>query len=536
MPTTILFNGPIYTLDRSQPRVQALAIRDGRIVAMGSEGKVYGAIGGRGEAINLQGRAVIPALTDAHVHLVWHGLASRNVQLDGVEDFDEALRRIEQAARRLPEGTWLQGRGWDHTRWGGRWPTAQDLDRVVPDRPVLLSRKDGHSAWVNSRALQIAGIDNDTPDPPGGAIKREKGRATGILQETAIDLVRRHIPEATEEEQLAAVRDAIAEAHSYGMVGMHIPATMTPGDGKITLTTLQRLRDQGELKLRCLVYLGLDTLDEALALGLRSGLGDRWLRIGGIKMFADGTLGSETADMLAHYEGRRHFGMPVMPVEELNEYVRRAIAGGLSVAVHAIGDAANRKVLDAVEAALGAQPAAPPPPIPNRIEHCQVLHPRDIPRFAQLGVVASMQPIHCTSDMETAERLWGDRCAYAYAWRSLRDAGATLAFGSDAPVEPLNPWPGVHAAVTRQRPGEVPPEGWYPEQRLSVEEALYGFTCGAAQAAGAAHELGSLAVGKIADLAVLSADPFKVRPAELHGLQAELTILEGEVVWERKTS
>jgi predicted amidohydrolase YtcJ len=555
MSLTILYNGPIYTLDPSQPRVQAVAVRDGRVVAMGSEGKVYGAVGGRAEMINLQGRAAIPALTDAHVHLVWHALAMRNVQLDGVDDFDEVLRRIEAAARRLPAGAWLQGRGWDHTRWGGRWPTAEDLDRIVPDRPVLLSRKDGHSAWVNTRALQIAGIDDDTADPPGGAIKREKGRATGVLQEMAIELMRRHVPEASVEEQLSALRDAIAEAHSYGMAGVHIPTSMTPGDGTVLLSDLQQLRERGELKLRCLAYIGLDGLDQALALGVRSGLGDHWLRIGGVKMFADGTLGSETADMLAHYEGRRHFGLPVMEVEELNACIGKAIAGGLSISVHAIGDAANRKVLDAIEQAVRAkhsriQSTEPPQelvranvspqhqgsPIPNRIEHCQVLDPRDIPRFAQLGVVASMQPIHCTSDMETADRLWGERCAYAYAWRSLKEAGATLAFGSDAPVEPLNPWPGIHAAVTRQRPNGAPAGGWYPEQRLSVEEALHGFTCGAAIAAGASEALGSIAPGKLADIAVLSADPFKLDPAELHRVSAELTMIEGDVVWERKAS
>ncbi|HWQ15418.1 MAG TPA: amidohydrolase [Roseiflexaceae bacterium] len=553
MPVTVLYNGPIYTLDPAQPRAQAIAVRDGRVVAVGSEGKVYGAVGGRGETINLQGRAVIPALTDAHVHLIWHALARRTVRLDDVADFDEALRRIEAAARGLPPGAWLQGGGWDHTRWGGRWPTAEDLDRVAPDRPALLSRKDGHSAWVNSRALEIAGIGDDTPDPPGGAIRREKGRATGILQETAIDLARRHVPDPSEAERLAAVEEAIAEAHSYGMAGMHLPTSMRPGDGALHLADLQTLRARGRLRLRCLAYLGLDALDQALALGVKSGLGDAWLRIGGVKLFADGSLGSETAEMLEHYEGRRHFGLPVMPVEELNDCVRRAIHGGLSVCVHAIGDAANRKVLDAIEAALqiedsrlkledsaaaGRAPASSfklqSSIIPNRIEHCQVLHPRDIPRFARLGVVASMQPIHCTSDMETADRLWGERCTYAYAWRALRDAGAVLAFGSDAPVEPLNPWLGVHAAVTRQRPGGVPAGGWHPEQRLTVEEALLGFTAGAACAAGMERELGALVPGKLADLTVLSADPFKLSPSELHTVCAELTMIEGDVVWERK--
>jgi len=552
MSTTILYNGPIYTLDPAQPQAHALAIRDGRVLAIGSEGKVQAAAGGRAEGINLRGRAVIPALTDAHVHLVWHGLARREIRLEGVDDLEIALQSIAAGAAALPEGAWLRGGGWDHTLWGGQWPTAALLDKLIPDRPAILTRKDGHSAWANSRALEIAGIDDDTPDPPGGSIQREKKRATGILLETAVDLVRNHLPALTEEERLAALRDATAEAYSYGMIGVQIPPGLRPGDAAQALADLQKLREQGQLGLRCLVHLGLDGLDDALRLGVRSGLGDRWLRIGGVKMFADGSLGSETAEMLSHYEGRRHLGSQTISTDELNDAVRRAIAGGISVIIHAIGDGANRRVLNAIEQAQSQLSVVSSPSqdvaddqsrttdngrrtIPNRIEHCQILHPSDIPRFAQLGVIASMQPIHCTADMDVAERLWGERCAYAYAWRSLKDSGAVLAFGSDAPVESLNPWLSVHAAVTRQRPGNIPPAGWHPEQCLNVEEALWGFTGGAAVAAGATHEQGTLVPGMLADLAVLSADPFKIKPADLHAVQAELTMIEGEVVWERKT-
>ncbi|ABU59870.1 Amidohydrolase 3 [Roseiflexus castenholzii DSM 13941] len=526
----ILYNGPIYTLDPAHPRAQAVAIRNGRVIAVGSEGKVRAAVTGRAEGINLNGRALIPALTDAHVHLIAHALARRNVRLDDAATLDDALQQIGVAAERLPAGAWVQGRGWDHSRWG-RWPTAADLDAVIGDRPAYFSRKDGHSAWVSSAALRLAGITAETPDPVGGAIQRERGEPTGILLETAIDLVRRHIPEPGQEERLAAVREAIEEAHSYGMVGMHLPTSMTPGDGRMTLDDLQTLRERGHLQLRCLVYLGLDGLDAALALGLHSGLGDRWIRLGGIKMFADGSLGSQTADMLAPYEGSSNRGIAVLSSGELRHAVRRAIHGGLAVMVHAIGDAANRKVLDAIEAAL---PGAPPLSIPNRIEHCQVVHPDDLPRFARLGVIASMQPIHCTADMEVADVLWGKRCAYAYAWRSFLDAGATLAFGSDAPVESLNPWLSVHAAVTRQRPEGTPDGGWYSEQRLTVEEALRGFCYGCAVAAGAAAEQGVIAPGMLADFAILSADPFKLDPSALHTIRAEMTILEGKVVWEQE--
>jgi predicted amidohydrolase YtcJ len=544
MPSIILFNGPIYTLDPTQPRAQALGIRDGRVIAVGSEGKVQAAVGGRAEPINLRGRAVIPALTDAHVHLVWCALARREVRLDGLDDFEVALQRISAAADRLPAEAWLRGGGWNHLSWGGRWPTAADLDQVGGDRPALLMRKDGHSAWVNSRALAIAGIDDTTPDPPGGSIQREKKQATGILLENAIGLVRQFIPDPSTDERLSAIRDTISEAHSYGMVGMHIPPALQPGDGALALGDVQRLRARNQLKLRCLMHVGLDVLDDALRLGLRSGIGDRWIRIGGVKMFADGSLGSETAQLLSHYEGRRHLGVATITTDELNDAVRRALAGGLAVTIHAIGDAANRRVLDAIAAAQADPPAPdadPPPPteratIPNRIEHAQLLHPRDIPRFAQLGVVASVQPVHCTADMTMAETLWGrERCATAYAWRSLADAGTVLAFGSDAPVESLNPWLSVHAAVTRQRPSGAPAEGWFPEQRLSVTEALTGFTHGSAIAAGAAHEQGTLMPGMLADLAILSNDPFKIKPADLHAITADVTMMEGEVVWERQS-
>lgn len=547
MSTSFLYNGPIYTLDPAMPRVQAIGIRDGRVFVAGSEGKVQAAVGGRAEPLNLHGRAVIPALTDAHIHFTAYALGRRQLRLEDVDDFDALVARAAAAATALPKDAWLLGGGWDHSRWGGRWPHAADIDARTPDRPIFLTRKDGHSAWANSRALELAGIDDTTPDPPGGSIQREKQHATGILFENALDLVRRHIPAVTQADRLDAVRAAMIEAHSYGMAGIHLMPGLTAGDGALTLSDYQALRALGQLKLRCLLQIGLDGLDDALRLGMRSGLGDRWLRIGGVKMFSDGSLGSETAEMLSHYEGRRHLGTATMTTDDLNDAVRRALAGGIAVTIHAIGDAANRRVLDAIELAqmdLGDQglggessqsPIAHPASlIPNRIEHAQIVHPQDIPRFAQLGVIASMQPIHATADMEAADQLWGARSANAYAWKLLQAAGATLAFGSDAPVEALNPWLSVHAAVTRQRPGNFPPAGWYPEQRVDITSALRGFCAGAAAAAGAAHEQGTLLPGMLADLAILSADPFKLDPSELHAVKAELTMIEGEVVWEKK--
>jgi hypothetical protein len=472
---------------------------------------------------------------------MWYALRRREVQLEGVASYEEALDRIADAATRLPDGAWLQGGGWDHSLWDGHWPTAADLDTRVPNNPVLLVRKDGHSAWVNTLALAAGGIDETTPDPAGGAIRRERGQPTGVLFESAIDIVRQHIPPASEEYRLSAIRDAITEAHSYGMVGMHIPPGLQEGDGALALADMQRLRSIGKLDLRCLMHLDYHTLDQSIALGIRSGLGDRWIKIGGVKLFADGSLGSETAEMLTHYEGKRNAGIATITTEDLNEAVRKANSNGLSVIIHAIGDAANRRVLDAIQNARewnmqhkDVSDTNVPFAIPNRIEHAQLLHPHDLPRFAQLGVVASMQPIHATADMEVADRLWGSRCDLAYAWRSLQQSGAVLAFGSDAPVEAMNPWLSIHAAVTRQRINGFPPGGWYPEQRISLNDALRGFTVGAACAAGADREQGTLMPGMLADLAVLSTDPFKAHPGDLHAITSEMTMLEGRIVWERK--
>ncbi len=535
MPTLILYNGPIYTLDPQHPVVRAVAVRDGRIIAVGSEGHVQAATAsaGRNEGINLQGRAVVPGLTDSHVHLTYQGLASQELQLGGARSIAEAVGRVADHARSLPPGTWLRGGGWDHSLWGGQWPSRSDLDAVCQATPAMLLRKDGHSIWVNSAALALAGISANTPDPVGGHIQRDRdGAATGILLESAIELIRAEAPPASPAERRAALRIAMHEALSYGITSIHITPGICPSDGEETLADLQVMREHDEVRLRCLAHLSACNLDAAIALGLRSGLGDGWLRIGGLKLFADGSLGSESAEMLSHYESRRHLGMATIEREVLEATVAQANANGISVAIHAIGDAANRKVLDAIELARGdGEP--PALAMPNRIEHCQVLHPQDIARFAALGVIASMQPIHCTSDMAIAEALWGVRCAHAYAWRELLASGATLAFGSDAPVETLNPWPGIHAAVTRQLPDGHPKGGWHPEQRLSIGEAISAYCIGPAIASGEAGQKGRIALGMRADMAVLTGDPFHSAPGELHAITAAMTLVGGKIAFER---
>jgi hypothetical protein len=541
MTTLLLYNGPIYTLNPAQPHATALAVRDDRILAVGDLQEVRAATGRTTMEIDLAGRAVIPGLTDAHVHFTWHGFALQRVRLSSAPTLEAALEHIAAKVATLPPGAWLQGGGWNHGRWAGRWPTRDDLDRVCPNHPAMLVRRDGHSIWVNSQALALAGIDDTTPDPPDGVIQRDsQGRATGILLEGAQELVRRVVPTPTPAERLAALRLAQAEALSYGLTSLHIPPSPISSDGRETLNDLQILYNRGELQVRCLAHLADPDLDAALALGLRSGLGDHWLRIGGLKIFADGSLGSETAEMLEPYSGRTSRGIAMFPEGELHALIQRACAGGISVVVHAIGDAANRKVLDAIaktqhQQSVPGSSVLSSPALPNRIEHAQVLHPEDIGRFTRLGVVASMQPAHATSDMQVAERLWGARCRTAYAWQALKSAGTVLAFGSDAPVEPLNPWRGIHAAVTRQRIDSTLEGGWYPEQRLSLADTLHACCIGPTVASGETGSKGMLAPGMLADLAILAVDPFAIQPEDLHAVTVDMTIVGGKMLFQHNS-
>jgi hypothetical protein len=421
----------------------------------------------------------------------------------------------------------LVGRGWDQSRWG-RWPTAADLDSAVSDRPALLTRKDGHCVWLNSAALAACAIGRDTPDPSGGEIERLDGQPTGILRENAIDLALKALPALDASERQAAMAEAWREAWRHGLTGAH-----DMGYGPAALfRDLAALRDAGDLGLRFVWYLPREALDEAIGLGLRSGLGDAWLRVGGLKLYLDGTLGSQTADLLDAYEGtpgRR--GVPTLDALEFTELVRRATGAGLATAVHAIGDGANRKALDGFAAVPNGR-GGDGRTLRRRIEHCQLVAPGDIRRFADLGVIASVQPIHLVADMALAERYWGARTAHAYAWRSFLDAGATLAFGSDAPVESLSVFAGIYAAVSRQGSAGLPRSGWHPEQRLTVHEAIQGYTTGPASASGQEDELGTLQTGRRADLIVVDRDPFTVAPRELASLRVLATMIDGIWVWQ----
>lgn len=531
---TVLYNGIIRTQYEAQPCVSALAVRDGRVIALGTDDEVRPLLASAGEAINLEGKLVLPGLVDAHVHFSHYASLLHEVDLTLTRSAQEAAERVAEFAQRLPAGAWVRGRGWSQEHWAERtFPTAALLDALIPDRPVYLAAHSGHAAWVNSLALRLAHIGPQTPDPPGGKIARDAaGNPSGVLFETAMELVNRVMPEPSPEQLAEAVKIAMAHAHRSGLTGVH------DFDGALAFRAYQILHERGDLTLRIVKNIPLDLLDHAIALGIRWGFGDDFLRIGGVKLFADGALGPRTAWMMEPYEGEpRNYGICTLDPEEMREHVSRASAAGLPSAIHAIGDRAVHHVLNVYEAvrAEEAERGVLPEQMRHRIEHVQLIHPQDAPRLGQLGVVASMQPNHAPSDMDMAERYWGNRCDFAYNWRLQLDAGAMLALGSDAPIEPIEPLPNIQAAVTRRRPDGTPgPQGWRSgpdgRGRLSVEEAVRGFTLGPAYAAGMKDRLGRLAPGYLADLVVLEQDIYTCDPMTIGAVGVLGTMVGGRWV------
>jgi predicted amidohydrolase YtcJ len=525
----VLHHGRIFTCEATQPWAEAVLIRKGRVAYVGSNADVTAAASADIPSIDLDGRLALPGFCDAHVHLLNLGISRQIVNLRGAHSLEEAVDRVRERAGTTPAGRWVRGHGWDQNEWAQpSFPDRRPLDDVAPENPVVLAHTSGHATWVNSRALALAGINADTPDPAGGRIGRdpESGEPTGLLFETAGQLVLAALPELTAGERLEALKEAIRYAQSLGVTSAH-----DMGLGHRTLAALRTLREQEELGLRVRAYLKRERLDDFIAEGLRTGDGDDLLSVGGAKFVADGALGSQTASMLEPLEGQPdNYGVAVIPANELETLVQKALDAGLATAVHAIGDRANREALDVYEKMMGRRGS-----LRLRIEHCQLLSPEDVPRFAGLGIVASVQPIHATSDMNKADRAWGNRSSGAYAFRSLLDSGARLAFGSDCPVETMDVVAGIHAAVTRRRADGTPPGGWYPEQRLSLEETVKAYTLGPAHAAGQEAVLGSLAPGKLGDAVVLSRDIFAIAdPMDILTAQVDLTVLGGRIVHERE--
>lgn len=528
----LVHGGTIHTQDPRAPRVEALLARDGTVVATGARVDVeaiarhLGSHSGDQARLDLEGATVIPGMIDAHIHLLHWASSLDRVPLTGVTSRAEVVRRVAEAVARVPDGGWVQGWGWDHSLWedtDGTFPDAGVLDAVAAEVPVALNRKDGHMVWLNSRAMALANVGPSTESPAGGVVGRDRhGAPNGLLFENAIDLLDGAIPALTHAQAVDALRRHLPALHRVGLTGVHVP------EGARTFRALQALESAGDLGLRVHMMLPSGVARDLVAAGVTTGIGSARLKVGHVKFFVDGSLGSETAAMFDPFIGSPgNVGVLVMDPDDLLEGVRECLAAGLVPAIHAIGDRANRTVLDVFEA---TRDAWSPLGMRPRIEHVQVLHPADVPRFGALGVVASMQPIHATQDMELVDRLWGSRGRYAYAFASLEATGATLAFGSDAPVEVPDPLAGIHAAVTRRRGDGSPDGGWYPEERLPVASAIAAYTTGAAWAGNDEGRLGVLAPGARADLVVLSTDPYRAAPDDLSRLRVCATVFDGEVV------
>jgi predicted amidohydrolase YtcJ len=525
----VIHNARIHTLNRTQPVASALAIDGNYILAIGSDKDICAEFGSS-QAFNAEGSTIIPGLTDAHIHLETYALGLRKLDCE-TNTRTDCLERVSERARISDPRLWILGHGWNQNNWPEDFGDPLELDVYSHQHPVYLTAKSLHAGWANSIALRLAGISAQTADPPDGRLgRRPDGTPNGILFESAMDLVVNVIPEPGADQVEQAILQAQPQLLQMGLTGLH------DFDRKHCFTALQRLHQQKQLHLRITKSIPLEDLPQAAQLGLRTGFGDDQLRIGSVKGFADGALGPHTAAMLAPFEDDpQNHGILMLDAEELYDQGRIAIDNGLSLAIHAIGDRAVHEVLKAFSQLRNYEAAQSPnltDRLRHRIEHVQLIHPTDQSRLAELGIIASMQPIHATSDMEMADRYWGKRASLSYAWRTQLNHGAYLVFGSDAPVESPNPFWGLHAAVTRRRadgsPGE---EGWYPEQRLEISETLHAFTTGPAYASGMEKRLGQLAPGFLADLLVLDRDIFHCDPMEIKDARPTATMIGGAWMW-----
>jgi predicted amidohydrolase YtcJ len=523
----ILYNAKIHSLDPNQPSASVLVIDAGKVVVLGNE-DLLEVLGQRAIREDMGGRVILPGLTDAHLHLMHYALSLQVVDVETTSK-NQALGRIGDRAAHTSAGDWILAHGWQQNDWGGEFPSAADLDAIAPQNPVYATGKSLHVAWANSSALKLAGISASTQDPVNGRILRdERGQPTGILLETAMQLVESILPGADENKIAGAIESALPNLWKLGLTGAH------DFDYRPAFVALQILDNSHRLKLRVTKSVPLELLPHASALGLRTGFGSEYLRIGSVKVFMDGALGPRTAAMLKPYLNESsNRGILNMDGEHFFELGRQAADVGLSMTGHAIGDRATHEILDGFAQLRVYERESGLPALRHRIEHVQLLHPDDAQRLGSLGIIASMQPIHAISDMKTADKYWGERVDLAYSWRTQLEAGAVLAFGSDAPVEAPNPFWGLHAAVNRCRSdGYTGPQGWHPEQCLSMRQALDGYTVGAAYAAGREDQLGRLSPSYYADLIVLEKDPFTCHPDELLSMQSSATMLNGEWLWQ----
>jgi predicted amidohydrolase YtcJ len=532
-PDIILYNGTIATQNVQQPAAHAMAVAQGNILAVGSSDDILNLAGSGTEKIDLDGRLLVPGFIDTHIHFYEWALKRQGVKLDDLTCLDDLVTRVHRAAGNLPPGQWIMGQGWNETDWTEpRMPTRESLDRATADHPLLLWRCDLHLAAANSAALALAGIDAGTPDPPEGRIERDAmGKPTGILRELAINLVRQAVAPPEEGQVMAAFEDAARALHSRGVTGIHDVRLMADKDGADAFRTFQQLDREGRLDLRSWVTLPGHRLDDIIELGLRTGFGNDRLRIGHVKFFSDGGMGARTAWMIDPYLDAG-CGMPLMDMAVLAEDIRRADAAGLSTMVHAVGDRANRELIAIFEdlESRRALTGTPRPGIPHRIEHVQMIRPEDSDRLRKLGLALCVTPANMVLDINLIDSAVGEKGRWTYDFRRLMDTGAAVMFSSDCPVCDPGPLAGIHAAVARQRADGTPAGGWYPQNRVTVAEAIQAYTATPA-AVHQAPDLGVIAPGKKADLTVLSENILTSDPSRIPGTHVDMTIFDGRVVY-----
>ena len=527
----VVLHGKVWTVDKAHPQAEALAVVGSLIVAVGTDADIRNWIGPQTKIIDAQGKTVLPGFNDAHVHFTTGGREISGVKLRDAATPKEFSGRIGEHARTLNKGEWITGGTWDHELWGGEpLPSHDWVDALTPDNPVFVTRYDGHMAMGNALAMKIAGVTRTTKDPPGGTIVRDaQGNPTGLMKDAAMDLVARAIPPETEDQLLRDIRAAMKEARRNGVTSIHDISSAED------VRAYQTLEKRGELTLRIYCITPLPQWEAPAKAGVRAGFGDEWIHLGALKGFADGSLGSTTAMFDRPYnDAPGTSGIPnamMLPEGNMLKMALGADRAGLQLAVHAIGDKANAIMLDTyaqVEKQNGARADRR-----WRIEHAQHLRPSDFDRFAKLGVIASVQPYHAIDDGRWAEKRIGrERCKTTYAFRTFLDRGVRLAFGSDWTVAPLSPVLGVYAAVTRATLDGKNPGGWFPEQKLTVAEAVEAFTLGSAYAEFRENEKGSITTGKWADLVILDADLFTIAPERIKDVSVLHTIVGGKVVYD----
>jgi len=527
----IITHANVWTADDAHPKAEAVAVLGDRIVAVGLNAEVLLWRGPETKMIDAGGKLLLPGFNDAHVHFIDGGRQLDSVQLNDATSTDELVRRVGEQAKKTPKGEWILGGDWDETKWTPpNLPTRQMIDPVTPDNPVLISRYDGHSVLANSMALQLAGITSKTPDPPGGTIVRDaEGNPTGDLKDAAMGLADKVVPPLSHDQRMRAAKRALEHAASLGVTSVqHMVADY--GDIAVYAELLQN----GELTTRIYAAPLITGVDDQAKIGIRHAFGGPYLRIGAVKAFADGSLGSRTAYFFEPFsdEPNNHglLSDEMQPLSLMRDRMMKADAAGIQICTHAIGDQAISMVLDlytdVVKAHHGAERRF-------RIEHAQHMAEKDFARFAQLDVIASVQPYHAIDDGRWAEaRIGRDRASRTYAFRTFLNHGVHLAFGTDWDVAPLNPMLGIYAAVTRATLDGKNPNGWFPEQKLTVEESVRAYTMGSAYAEFQEKEKGSITPGKLADMVLLSDDIFSIDPVKIRDVKALKTIVGGKVIWD----